>query len=261
VRFDNPFPRIDGIGVGAAVCTGLLAAVLGLWTICAFVLFGLIFVRGSERHKRRVLPDAIVHLRSFGDDLANQAFDDRLLPVLCCFGSLYAVVAEHKIRLHSLARFINVLRRTPGRYGQLEPVDKEHWQLEVEELLRSVKLAVIDISTPSESVRWELSTALEILGPERLILVSSDGAEGLGEGFEEATRLSYRSPTLERDVAFVVQEIAGPPPLLKRQALLEYLLNGYSPVFYLWFSLFVLVATLREGISLSRIRGLRLQCP
>lgn len=123
--------------------------------------------------KQLLLTRPILYLRSFHSDAAALAFARIVVPVASRYGVLAGLV--HSVQpAHVLQQRVPTLDR-----GSFVEVSDERWREWVKHALASCHLVIIDVSNPTDSVKWELKTAMDMIGPQRIVLL--EHKEDLGE--------------------------------------------------------------------------------
>lgn len=207
-----------------------LAGTIVVWWICS---------RGHDKRLTNPLPDAIVYLRPFGNNEANESYYKRVEPVLSCFGLALEVAARQRFSLYPVNVLFNWLKGTPGILGPVE-LDESDWRSDVINAMKKAKIILIDVSTQTPNVLWELNAAIEHKGRNAIIvLVYDERAEAdIKKGFGELRFLYHSSPKLERDTAEVLQEILGTLTGIRKAALAVFLTHGmclqYRVMMLIW---------------------------
>jgi hypothetical protein len=236
---------------------GLVAAPVALLTgeLAVFALLVLCYVcsRGIDMYFDEVGPAEIVYLRAFRDRLASGNYYNRLETIIECFGRPLAAAAEATIPLYRLDRISNLLTRRRNMLGALK-LSEADWRKDIRELLADARLVVIDLSTPTENVLWELQASLELVGKDRVLLLQPDSEFPLAPDVPDVEWLSHGSKTLEQDFALWLERHLGPPGWIKRQELKAFLKHGRCAQVLAWALAYVLVELFRRGLSRSTNR-------
>ena len=155
--------------------TGLL--LLMMWMPWLPWSLGIASVRSNPLWLRRFFQrPKILLFRPFGDRSASAAIFYQFANVLSEMGRAYALVPSGKISRRRELRN-QMLRLALPRLNpiRLLTVPDECWQDRVRELLSDADAVIIDVTSPTESVEWELELALRIAGERRVILVAQEG--------------------------------------------------------------------------------------
>lgn len=168
--------RIAPIG-NLAVVVFVVASQSGIGTVIARVfpalgiLFVLLFIslflylQIRFQLKQLLVAHPIIYLRSFHSDAAALAFARIVAPVASRYGILAGLV--HSVQpAHMLQQNVSTLAR-----GGFVEVSDDRWREWVRQALASCHLVIIDVSNSTESVKWELETATNIVGPQRILCI------------------------------------------------------------------------------------------
>ena len=135
-----------------------------------------VFIEAFRRHP-------IVYLRSFQYEGAAATFGRAIAPALAPFGVISALV-------HGTQTGRVLLSSTSiWQFGLLATVSDTAWKNWVSDAIARCTLVVIDCTVRTESVDWEIQTALRERDPDRVLVmtVGTDGAVAAGS----ATLLTY----------------------------------------------------------------------
>lgn len=139
----------------------------------------------------------IVYLRSFNYKESTEVFA-KLIAEASRFGVIVCLV-------HEKQKTSEVFARTHINYqGQTFTISDEFWQDWVLDKLRRSSVVIIDSSVGSESVDWEISTALNLVDPSRIILLNRKGTiPELPRGYRLLTYdLSSKESVIETRMSF-----------------------------------------------------------
>ena len=166
------------------------------WVELLLVALALAMISGFGRHLvavpvaralKRVWTRSfkVLYFRSFDPDASHQARDS-LSPILGGAGTLTTVHNQDFIQGFSRPEGHvehEALRSAWLEIGEIlsdaleaPQFRDETWRGEVSELLQRTDLVVVDITRASENLAWELRRALEVLPPERVIILCEAGA-------------------------------------------------------------------------------------
>jgi hypothetical protein len=113
----------------------------------------------------RFLQRPIVYLRSFQHQHANQVFGRAIAPALSSYGVIMGLV-------HNLQTGSRLFSRTSlWQFGWMAVVPDGRWQEWVSTALNRASLAIVDCSVVTESVLWEIRTAVNALDVTRIALI------------------------------------------------------------------------------------------
>lgn len=134
----------------------------------------------------------ILLLRPFRDKSASAVIFYQFAKVLSEMGRAYALVPSGKISQRRELRN-QVLRLALPRLNSIRlfTVPNECWQDRVRHLLSSADVVIIDVTRPTESIKWELELAVRILGEGRVILLVQ---EGCATSSQFSHTIRYRRP-------------------------------------------------------------------
>ncbi len=119
-----------------------------------------------ERFRRQ----PVIYLRSFHYDDAAKVFGEAVAPALTPFGVVKGLV-------HSQQTGGALFSRTSiWQLGLMTTVPDARWRDWVTKALRSAGLVIIDNSVPTESVMWEISSALHYVDRRHVLVIASDQA-------------------------------------------------------------------------------------
>jgi hypothetical protein len=114
-----------------------------------------------ERFRQR----PIVYLRSFQHQYANQVFGRTIAPALSSYGVIMGLV-------HNLQTGSRLFSRTSlWQFGWMAVVPDGRWQEWVSTALNRASLAIVDCSVVTESVLWEIRTAVNALDVTRIAVI------------------------------------------------------------------------------------------
>lgn len=131
----------------------------------AMFLFLYLYLFVRFELKRFLLAHPILYLRSFHSDAAALAFARIVVPVASRYGVLAGLV--HSVQpAHVLQQRVSTLDR-----GSFVEVSDERWREWVKYALASCHLVIIDVSNLTDSVKWELETAMDMVGARRILLL------------------------------------------------------------------------------------------
>jgi len=115
-----------------------------------------------ERFRQR----PIVYLRSFQHQHANQVFGRAIAPALSSYGVIIGLV-------HTLQTGSKLFSRTSlSQFGWMAAVPDGRWQEWVSTALNRASLAIVDCTVVTESVLWEIRTAVSALGVTRIAVIN-----------------------------------------------------------------------------------------
>lgn len=118
----------------------------------------------GERFRRH----PAIYLRSFHYDAAAEVFGKAIAPAIAPFGIIKGLV-------HSEQTGGDLLSRTSiWQFGVMATVPDALWRDWVKNALSSASLVIIDRSVPTESVMWEVDTALHFIDKRRVLIISRD---------------------------------------------------------------------------------------
>jgi hypothetical protein len=147
-----------------------------------------------ERFRRQ----PVIYLRSFHYDDAATVFGDAVAPALAPFGVLKGLV-------HSQQTGGALFSRTSiWQLGLMATVPDARWRDWVTKALRSARLVIIDSSVATESVMWEISSALHYVGQRRVLIIATDQAPINTTGDVEVIKYGKGGKAmarLQRDIA------------------------------------------------------------
>lgn len=151
-------------------------------------------------------------------------------------------------RLGPLYTFMNWYRGTPGRLGYIELDDD--WKSDVAEVIQAVKFVVVDLSTPTVNVTWELEMAVEEKGVDRVVVLACDGpsAEAARSRYPGIPVLAHSSRTLDAEMADLLTATLGPPKWAGRVGLAIALKRGASFSFWAFMFFREVASTVRKGL-------------
>ena len=113
----------------------------------------------------RFLQRPIVYLRSFQHQHANQVFGRAIAPALSGYGVIIGLV-------HNLQTGSRLFSRTSlWQFGWMAVVPEGRWQEWVSTALDRASLAIVDCSVVTESVLWEIRTAVSALDVTRIAVI------------------------------------------------------------------------------------------
>ena len=113
----------------------------------------------------RFLQRPIVYLRSFHHQHADQVFGRAIAPALSSYGVIIGLV-------HNLQTGSRLFSRTSlWQFGWMAVVPDGRWQEWVSAALNQASLAIIDGSVVTESVLWEIRTAVSALDVTRIAVI------------------------------------------------------------------------------------------
>ena len=116
----------------------------------------------GERFRRQ----PVIYLRSFHYDAAAEVFGKAIAPALAPFGVIKGLV-------HSEQTGGDLFLRTSiWQFGLMATIPDARWKDWVANALSSASLVIIDRSVPTESVMWEVGTALHFIGQRRVLIIS-----------------------------------------------------------------------------------------
>jgi hypothetical protein len=227
--------KLGGTNLFSALTLFIMLAslVLGLYAVIICAVAGLILLRGAERSDRLLGPNAILYFRAFRDVPVNKFFLDTIDPVLTCFGRVWEVAAQVDFKLPRLIAFTNLaLLRRPRVLGALE-LDSTAWREELIGIMNQIKLALVDYSTETDNVRWEVELAIRTLGSHRILMLvrNEQSVVEVSPSFPQVTILPTDSGTFVADLATALSKRLSPPSFFKRKALSEFLVRGKTSDF------------------------------
>jgi hypothetical protein len=115
-----------------------------------------------ERFRQR----PIVYLRSFQHQHANQVFGRAIAPALSSYGVIIGLV-------HNLQTGSRLFSRTSlWQFGWMAVVPDGLWQEWVSTALNRASLAIVDCTVVTESVLWEIRTAVSALDVTRIAVIN-----------------------------------------------------------------------------------------
>jgi hypothetical protein len=118
----------------------------------------------GERFRRQ----PVIYLRSFHYDAAAEVFGEAIAPALAPFGVIKGLV-------HGEQTSGDLFSRTSiWQFGFMATIPDARWRDWVKDALSSASLAIIDRSVPTESVTWEVDTALHLIDKRRVLILSRD---------------------------------------------------------------------------------------
>lgn len=118
----------------------------------------------GERFRRQ----PVIYLGSFHYDAAAKVFGEAVAPALAPFAVIKGLV-------HSKQTGGALFSRTSiWQFGLMATVPDAHWKDWVAKALSSASLVIIDRSVQTESVMWEVATALHFVDQRRVVIISSD---------------------------------------------------------------------------------------
>lgn len=227
-----------------------IAIFKNMYVYAGLALFIWLLSRGHSAKAKDtgISPSDIIYLRAFADQDANSSFFNRLLPILGCFGRPLAVANTQSFRFNLLYAFMNWIRGTPGRLGFLRLDDD--WKTDIAEVIRTAKFAIIDLSTPTDNVKWELEAVVEKMGFGRVVILVCDEKKVADARLRylKIPVLAHASCTLEYELAIVLKNTLGPPNWQGRVALSIALKQGGSFCYYSWNILCEFASTFRRGL-------------
>ena len=159
-EFSFAFARARVAGPLMLVCYFLSAEVL-------LVLFMIRYV-AIERLRR----SPIVYLRSFHYAGAPRAFAEGIAPAISRFGVVTGLV--HGGQKSSVL----LSNASIWQFGIMSTVPDDAWQGWVSGTLRYARLVIIDCSVMTESVKWEIDTALSYVSASRVLVVTNNEVPG-----------------------------------------------------------------------------------
>ena len=115
----------------------------------------------------RFLQRPIVYLRSFHHQHANQVFGRAIAPALSSYGVIMGLVNK----LQTGSRLFS--RTSLWQFGWMAVVPDGRWQEWVSAALNRASLAIVDCSVVTESVLWEIRTAVSALDVTRIAVIRS----------------------------------------------------------------------------------------
>jgi hypothetical protein len=233
---------------GAAVCAPI-ALWMGLYLLGLLFIALFVLARGIERFAN-IDPKDIIYFRSFHDRPANWNYYSRVGPVGDCFGRSFTVDAEALFSLGSLEKVANALTRRINRFGSIK-LTAAGWRGEVRAMLPLVGVVIVDLSSESDSVAWELAATIELLGKDRILLLRPDANSAVPSGLEGIASVAHASQTLERDVAQWLELHLGAPDWIGRQMLNAFLEQGRCVQYLSWALLKALTSVLELGLGVS----------
>lgn len=145
--------------------------------------FAIIFLTGRFVFGEAFRRHPIVYLRSFRYERSAATFGRALAPALAPFGIIQALVHE------SQTGRILLSKSSIWQFGMLATVPNALWQGWVEGAIRNCSLVLIDCSVQTESVEWEIETALRETDPARVLVITTGQTADVAT--TGATILSY----------------------------------------------------------------------
>lgn len=185
----------------------------------------------------------ILYLRAFSDADANLQYYRLLGPLLSCFGrSDMAMAPEpYAFRLSGFHTIMNLSAGRPNNIGA-RVLDGPQWRGEITELLENSRLVIVDLSTLTDNVRWELATAVELLGRDRVIaVVRGPRSSRLLADEMGIASLSISAPGFLRQAGKLCQSRLGPATGISKKKLdaLQTSGDGWRFTFWLVLELWV----------------------
>jgi len=198
------------------------AIVLGWYLVTPVGMLVIILARGIERYDRGLGRNWIIYFRAFCDDAAARFFSKTVNPILDCFGTTVMAASNAPFSVNRITVFINFIhRRRSNVIGDLQ-LPATDWQAGVLTALEEASLAVVEMSTPTENVLWELDVATRKLGANRVVLVTQASTDE-GIGAPDVARVCRDSASFHEELAKVLADKLPSVPPLRRLALHEFL--------------------------------------
>jgi hypothetical protein len=129
--------------------------------------FAMIFLVGRYLLVEAFRRYPVVYLRSFHYEGAVVVFGRAIAPLISRIGVVQALVHGAQ------TGHVLVSRTSVWQFGVLETVSDDIWRDWVKDRLRSASLAIVDCSTRTESVEWEIRTSLDALGEQRVLVITT----------------------------------------------------------------------------------------
>lgn len=111
-------------------------------------------------------------------------------------GPIGAAFSKHRDDFKTLPRLLARMQRGKGRRGAaIVRISDANWREAVCSSLAAVDVAIIDLSSVSDHVAWEIGEAVKACGAGGLVFICSDAKGGLSESARAAVRTaSGREP-------------------------------------------------------------------
>jgi hypothetical protein len=136
--------------------------------VTSFTFHGYMVVRYVAKERMSSRP--ALYFRSFHHPHIGPLFGKLLAPTVG-----RRLVLEPLVHRAQLAAAI-YRKAHPGWHGRALVLPDEGWQARVEEKLHDCSVVLIDVTVPTETLAWEIQTALEIVPHERIACVLPRGA-------------------------------------------------------------------------------------
>lgn len=198
----------------------ILLAVLGEATGVISVLHLitlLVYFLARYELKAALSKKPILYLRSFHSLDAVAAYSRIVVPEATRYGVVAGLIHATQ-PAHVLHKDVSTVDR-----GEFKEVPNDAWQKWVCSALARCHTVIVDVSSPTTSVQWELETALRAVGSARMVLLTGDRVLAENEN-PEAARIAYGSSKKERKAARralrswlieTIERSSGEPQLLQ----------------------------------------------
>jgi hypothetical protein len=111
----------------------------------------------------------IIYLRSFQHADAVRVFGRAVAPAISSYGVIVGLVSGVQ------TKSVLMSRTSVWQFGVMATVPDERWREWVERALQDAAFAVVDCTILTDSVLWETRTAVSLVEPDHVVLITSEG--------------------------------------------------------------------------------------